>query len=192
MNNIQELIADGEITPIEAAQQLALVTSMLRQLKDSEAFLRGYLTDHLDPKEHLTTALGVVSYKRGSEAKWRVKDPVAYGQWLARNYEMESVEQIFYPVEVITKPDAIEKLVRDHLGEQPDGVELSGGRADSVATSKVTAWSEVMADLAAQRQAGALLGIEQQPVGGIVAADGIGDIPVVEDNEGEDFSWNKI
>ncbi|MCI1663357.1 MAG: hypothetical protein LKI23_06845 [Bifidobacterium crudilactis] len=192
MNNIQELIADGEITPIEAAQQLALVTSMLRQLKDSEAFLRGYLTDHLDPKEHLTTALGVVSYKRGSEAKWRVKDPVAYGQWLARNYEMESVEQIFYPVEVITKPDAIEKLVRDHLGVQPDGVELSGGRADSVATSKVTAWSEVMADLAAQRQAGALLGIEQQPVGGIVAADGIGDMPVVEDNEGEDFSWGKI
>ncbi|GAA6121927.1 hypothetical protein BPY_00350 [Bifidobacterium psychraerophilum] len=160
MNSIKELVADGEITPIEAAQQLALVTAMLRQLKDSETALRGYLTDHLDPKEHLTTALGVVSYKRGSEAKWRVKDPVAYGQWLARNYEMESVEQIFYPVEVITKPDAIEKLVRDHLGEQPDGVELSGGRADSVATSKVKTWSEVMADLTAQRQAGALLGID--------------------------------
>lgn len=160
MNNIQELIADGEITPIEAAQQLALVTSMLRQLKDSESALRGYLTDHLDPKEHLTTAVGVVSYKRGSEAKWRVKDPVAYGQWLARNGEESSVEEVLFPVEFITKPDAIEKLVRDHGGEQPDGVELSGGRADSVATSKVKAWSEVMADLTAQRQAGAPLGID--------------------------------
>ncbi|MDN6210152.1 hypothetical protein [Bifidobacterium crudilactis] len=192
MNNIPELIADGEITPIEAAQQLALVTSMLRQLKDSESVLRGYLTDHLDPKEHLTTALGVVSYKRGGEAKWRVKDPVAFGQWLARNGEESSVEEVLYPVEFITKPDAIEKLVRDHGGEQPDGVELSGGRADSVATSKVKAWSEVMADLTAQRQAGALLGIEQPPVGDIVEADGMGDMPVVEDNEGEDFSWDKI
>jgi hypothetical protein len=160
MNNIQELIADGEITPFEAAQQLALVTAMLRQLKDSETALRGYLTDHLDPKEHLTTALGVVSYKRGSESRWRVKDPVAYGQWLAMNGETASVEEVLYPVEYVTKPDAIEKLVRDHGGEQPDGVELSGGRSDSVATSKVKAWSEVMADLTAQRQAGALLGID--------------------------------
>jgi hypothetical protein len=128
MNNIQELIADGEITPFEAAQQLALVTAMLRQLKDSETALRGYLTDHLDPKEHLTTALGVVSYKRGSESRWRVKDPVAYGQWLAMNGETASVEEVLYPVEYVTKPDAIEKLVRDHGGEQPDGVELSGGR----------------------------------------------------------------
>ncbi|MEE8725513.1 MAG: hypothetical protein SOI15_05515, partial [Bifidobacterium crudilactis] len=67
---------------------------------------------------------------------------------------------VLYPVEFITKPDAIEKLVRDHGGEQPDGVELSGGRDDSVATSKVKAWSEVMNDLTAQRQAGALLGID--------------------------------
>jgi hypothetical protein len=160
MNNIQELIADGEITPIEAAQQLALVTAMLRRLKDSETVLRGYLTDHLDPKEHLTTALGVVSFKRGSEARWRVKDPVAFGQWLARNGEESSVEEVLYPVEFITKPDAIEKLVRDHGGEQPDGVELSAGRADSVATSKIKAWNEVMGDLTAQRQAGALLGID--------------------------------
>ncbi|MCI1635172.1 hypothetical protein [Bifidobacterium sp.] len=158
--SVAELIEAGEITPIEAAQQLALVTAMLHQLKDSESALRGYLTDHLDPKEHLTTALGVVSYKRGGEAKWRVKDPVAFGQWLARNGEESSVEEVLYPVEFITKPDAIEKLVRDHLGEQPDGVELSGGRADSVATSKVKAWNEVMNDLTAQRQAGALLGID--------------------------------
>jgi hypothetical protein len=160
MNSIKELIADGEITPIEAAKQLALVTSMLRQLKDSESALRGYLTDHLDPREHLTTALGVVSYKRGSESRWRVKDPVAFGQWLAMNGEKSSVEEVLYPVEFITKPDEIEKLVRDHGGEQPDGVELSGARADSVATSKVKAWSEVMNDLTAQRQAGALLGID--------------------------------
>ncbi|MCI1637794.1 MAG: hypothetical protein LKI30_06830, partial [Bifidobacterium crudilactis] len=57
--SVAELIEAGEITPIEAAKQLALVTAMLRQLKDSESALRGYLTDHLDPKEHLTTALGV-------------------------------------------------------------------------------------------------------------------------------------
>ncbi len=181
MNSIQELIADGDLTPIEAAKQLALVTSMLRQLEDSETALRGYLTDHLDPKEHLTTALGVVSYKRGGEAKWRVKDPVAFGQWLARNGEESSVEEVLYPVEFITKPDAIEKLVRDHGGEQPDGVELSGGRSDSVATSKVKAWGEVMADLTAQRQAGALLGIES------------GKEEQEESKEDEEaFSWETI
>ncbi|MFT9112016.1 MAG: hypothetical protein ABF453_03020 [Bifidobacterium psychraerophilum] len=158
--SVAELIEAGEITPFEAAQQLALVTAMMRRLKDSESALRGYLTDHLDPREHLTTALGVVSYKRGSESRWRVKDPIAFGQWLAMNGEESSVEEVLYPVEFITKPDAIEKLVHDHLGEQPDGVELSGGRADSVSTSKIRPWSEVMADLTAQRQAGALLGID--------------------------------
>jgi hypothetical protein len=89
-----------------------------------------------------------------------VKDPVAYGQWLARNGETASVEEVLFPVEFITKPDAIEKLVRDHGGEQPDGVEQSAGRDDSVATSNVKAWNEVMNDLTAQRQAGALLGID--------------------------------
>lgn len=160
VKSIAEQVADGDLTPIEAAQQLALVTAMLRRLKDSEAALRGYLTDHLDPKEHLTTSLGVVGYKRGAESKWRVKDPVAYGQWLARNGEESSVEEVLYPVEFITKPDAIEALVHKHGGEKPDGVEMMGGRADSVATSEVKAWGEVMADLTAQRQAGELLGIE--------------------------------
>lgn len=186
MKDIAEQIADGDLTPSEAAKQLALVTSMLRRLKDSETALRGYLTDHLDPKEHLTTALGVVSYKRGAESRWRVKDPVAFGQWLVRNGEESSVEEVLYPVEFITKPDAIEALVHKHGGEQPDGVELSGGRSDSVATSKVKAWDEIISDPKLRETAANALKMTGMPQ---IEADPAHDD---DDDDEEAFSWETI
>lgn len=159
MKDITDRLADGEYTSYEAARQLALAQSMEKELKRQIGALKEFLTDRMDSKEHLTTELGTVAAKRGSEPRWKVKDPVAFAQWLGTHGEESSVEQVPYPVEWATKPDAIEHLIGQHGGEQPAGVELSRGTGDTVAVSKVKDWAQIFNDQKAQAQARQLLGI---------------------------------
>ncbi len=159
MKDITDRLADGEYRSIDAARQLALAQSMEKELKRQIGALKDFLTEKMDSKEHLTTELGTVAAKHGSEPRWRVKDAVAFAQWLQSHGEESSVEQVPYPVEWVTKPDAIEHLIGQHGGEQPAGVELSRGTGDTVAVSKVKEWSQIFSDQKAQAQARQLLGI---------------------------------
>jgi hypothetical protein len=163
-SELREQLDSGVMSTQEAATQLALMTVMQKIMKDSEKILRDYLTENIGPKESRETGVGSVSYKRGAESKWGVKDPVAFADWLKANGEESSVETVAYPLEFITKPDAIEKLVRDHGGEQPAGVEYSGGRNDTVAVSLPKNWRTTFMD--EHNTVGALkaLGIEQAPM----------------------------
>lgn len=158
--DIADLLADGELSTFEAATQLSLAQSMQKRLKTQIDALKEFLTDRMDAREHLTTGLGTVTAKRGSEPRWRVKDPVAFAQWLREHGEDESVEQVPYPKDFVTKPDAIEHLVGQFGGEQPAGVELSRGTGDTVAVSRVKDWAAILQDMQAQDQARRLLGIE--------------------------------
>ena len=175
MKDITDRLADGEYTSIEAARQLALAQSMEKELKRQIGALKDFLTDRMDSKEHLTTELGTVAAKHGSEPRWRVKDAVAFAQWLETHGEESSVEQVPYPVEWATKPDAIEHLIGQHGGEQPAGVELSRGTGDTVAVSKVKDWAQIFSDQKAQAQARQLLGI--------TSGDSVGD----EDGKAEEY-----
>ena len=74
MKDITDRLADGEYTSYEAARQLALAQSMEKELKRQIGALKDFLTDKMDSKEHLTTEIGTVAAKRGSEPRWRVKD----------------------------------------------------------------------------------------------------------------------
>lgn len=175
MKDITDRLADGEYSSIEAARQLALAQSMEKELKRQIGALKDFLTDKMDSKEHLTTELGTVAAKHGSEPRWRVKDPVAFAQWMQTHGEESSVEQVPYPVEWATKPDAIEHLIGQHGGEQPAGVELSRGTGDTVAVSKVKDWAQIFNDQKAQAQARQLLGI--------TSGDSVGD----EDGKAEEY-----
>lgn len=175
MKDITDRLADGEYSSIEAARQLALAQSMEKELKRQIGALKDFLTDKMDSKEHLTTELGTVAAKHGSEPRWRVKDAVAFAQWLQSHGEESSVEQVPYPVEWATKPDAIEHLIGQHGGEQPAGVELSRGTGDTVAVSKVKDWAQIFSDQKAQAQARQLLGI--------TSGDSVGD----EDGKAEEY-----
>ncbi|OZG49872.1 hypothetical protein [Bombiscardovia coagulans] len=160
MKDISDELADGEITLYEAAEQITLVTSMQKLLKQRLDALKEFVTASLDPKEHLTTHTGVVTYKRGAEPKWRVKDPQAFAIWLEEHGESESVEQVLVPAEHVTQPAAIEHLVHQYKGEQPDGVEFAGGTSDTIAISKVKAWSDIFEDQQMVDAAAQMLGIE--------------------------------
>lgn len=175
MKDITDRLADGEYSSIEAARQLALAQSMEKELKRQIGALKDFLTDKMDSKEHLTTELGTVAAKHGSEPRWRVKDAVAFAQWLQSHGEESSVEQVPYPVEWATKPDAIEHLFGQHGGEQPAGVELSRGTGDTAAVSKVKDWAQIFSDQKAQAQARQLLGI--------TSGDSVGD----EDGKAEEY-----
>lgn len=181
MKDITDRLADGEYTSIEAARHLALAQSMEKELKRQIGALKDFLTDKMDSKEHLTTEIGVVAAKRGSEPRWRVKDPVAFAQWMKTHGEESSVEQVPYPVEWATKPDAIEHLIGQHGGEQPAGVELSRCTGDTVAVSKVKDWAQIFSDQKAQAQARQLLGITS---GGVEA--------IKDDTDGEEDPWDRI
>lgn len=181
MKDITDRLADGEYTSIEAARQLALAQSMEKELKRQIGALKDFLTDKMDSREHLTTELGTVAAKHGSEPRWKVKDAVAFAQWLETHGEESSVEQVPYPVEWATKPDAIEHLIGQHGGEQPAGVELSRGTGDTVAVSKVKDWAQIFSDQKAQAQARQLLGI----TGGGVEA-------IKDDTDDEEDPWDRI
>ena len=181
MKDITDRLADGEYTSMDAARQLALAQSMEKELDRQIGALKDFLTDKMDSREHLTTELGTVAAKHGSEPRWKVKDAVAFAQWLETHGEESSVEQVPYPVEWATKPDAIEHLIGQHGGEQPAGVELSRGTGDTVAVSKVKEWSQIFSDQKAQAQARQLLGITS---GGVEA---ISD----DASEGEN-PWDRI
>ncbi len=181
MKDITDRLADGEYTSIEAARQLALAQSMEKELKRQIGALKDFLTDKMDSKEHLTTELGTVAAKHGSEPRWRVKDAVAFAQWLETHGEESSVEQVPYPVEWATKPDAIEHLIGQHGGEQPAGVELSRGTGDTVAVSRVKEWSQIFSDQKAQAQARQLLGITSSGVEAIS-----------DDASKEEDPWDRI
>ncbi|MCX8672976.1 hypothetical protein J3T91_05545 [Bifidobacterium sp. B4001] len=178
--DIADMLADGELTTFEAAGQLALAHSMQKRLKTQIDALKEFLTDRMDSREHLTTDLGTVTAKRGSEPRWRVKDPVAFAQWLKEHGEEESVEQVPYPKEFAAKPDAIEHLVGQFGGEQPAGVELSRGSGDTVAVSRVKDWAQIFDDQKAQAQARQLLGITS----------GLGEIK--DDADEEENPWDRI
>ena len=181
MKDITDRLADGEYTSYEAARQLALAQSMEKELKRQIGALKDFLTDKMDSKEHLTTEIGVVAAKRGSEPRWKVKDPVAFAQWLQSHGEESSVEQVPYPVEWATKPDAIEHLIGQHGGEQPAGVDLSRGTGDTVAVSKVKEWAQIFSDQKAQAQARQLLGITS------------GGVEAISDDASEGESpWDRI
>ncbi len=175
MKDITDRLADGEYSSYEAARQLALAQSMEKELKRQIGALKDFLTDKMDSKEHMTTELGTVAAKHGSEPRWKVKDAVAFAQWLETHGEDSSVEQVPYPVEWATKPDAIEHLIGQHGGEQPAGVELSRGTGDTVAVSKVKDWAQIFSDQKAQAQARQLLGI--------TSGDSVGD----EDGKAEEY-----
>lgn len=179
--DIADMLADGELTTVEAATQLSLAQSMQKRLKTQIDVLKEFLTDRMDAREHLTTDLGTVTAKRGSEPRWRVKDPVAFAQWLKEHGEEESVEQVPYPKEFATKPDAVEHLVGQFGGEQPAGVELSRGSGDTVAVSRVKDWAQIFDDQKAQAQARQLLGITS----------GMGEIKDDADEE-EENPWDRI
>lgn len=180
MKDIADLLADGELTTFEAAAQLSLAQSMQKRLKTQIDALKEFLTDRMDAREHLTTGLGTVTAKRGSEPRWRVKDPVAFAQWLKEHGEEESVEQVPFPKEFASKPDAIEHLVGQFGGEQPAGVELSRGSGDTVAVSRVKDWAQIFDDQQAQSQARQLLGI----TGGMDE--------VKDDADEEENPWDRI
>lgn len=180
MKDIADLLADGELTTFEAAAQLSLAQSMQKRLKTQIDALKEFLTDRMDAREHLTTGLGTVTAKRGSEPRWRVKDPVAFAQWLKEHGEEESVEQVPYPKEFASKPDAIEHLVGQFGGEQPAGVELSRGSGDTVAVSRVKDWAQIFDDQQAQSQARQLLGITG------------GKDEVKDDADEEENPWDRI
>lgn len=181
MKDITDRLADGEYSSYEAARQLALAQSMEKELKRQIGALKDFLADKMDSKEHLTTEIGTVAAKHGSEPRWRVKDAVAFAQWLQSHGEESSVEQVPYPVEWATKPDAIEHLIGQHGGEQPAGVELSRGTGDTVAVSKVKEWSQIFNDQKAQAQARQLLGITS------------GGVEAVKDDTGEEENpWDRI
>ncbi len=181
MKDITDRLADGEYTSIEAARQLALAQSMEKELKRQIGALKDFLTDKMDSKEHLTTEIGTVAAKHGSEPRWKVKDAVAFAQWLETHGEESSVEQVPYPVEWATKPDAIEYLIGQRGGEQPAGVELSSGTGDTVAVSKVKEWTQIFSDQKAQAQARQLLGITS---GGVEA--------IKDDTNEEEDPWDRI
>lgn len=180
MKDITDRLADGKYTSMEAARQLALAQSMEKELKRQIDALKDFLAEKMDSKEHLTTELGTVAAKHGSEPRWRVKDAVAFAQWLETHGEESSVEQVPYPVEWATKPDAIEHLIGQHGGEQPAGVELSRGTGDTVAVSKVKDWAQIFNDQKAQVQARRLLGI----TGGMAEAR--------DDENEEENPWDRI
>lgn len=180
MKDITDRLADGEYSSYEAARQLALAQSMEKELKRQIGALKDFLTDKMDSKEHLTTEIGTVAAKRGSEPRWKVKDPVAFAQWMQTHGEESSVEQVPYPVEWATKPDAIEHLIGQHGGEQPAGVELSRGTGDTVAVSKVKDWAQIFSDQHAQAQARQLLGITDAGV------------QAVKDDTDEEDPWDRI
>lgn len=179
MKDITDRLADGEYSSYEAARQLALAQSMEKELKRQIGALKDFLTDKMDSKEHLTTELGTVAAKHGSEPRWKVKDAVAFAQWLETHGEESSVEQVPYPVEWATKPDAIEHLIGQHGGEQPAGVELSRGTGDTVAVSKVKDWAQIFSDQKAQAQARQLLGITS-------------GVEAIKDDTNEEDPWDRI
>lgn len=74
MKNITDRLADGEYSFYEAARQLVLAQSMEKELEWQIGTLKDFLTDKMDPKQHLTTETGTVAAKRGSEPRWKVKD----------------------------------------------------------------------------------------------------------------------
>ncbi|RBQ00043.1 hypothetical protein [Bifidobacterium xylocopae] len=158
--SIQDQLADGDLTPYEASEQLTMATAMQKVLKERVDALKRYVAGELDPREHLTTSTGVVTAKRGSEPKWRVKDPQAYARWLDAHGEGGSVEETLMPVDVVTRHDAIEHLIRQFEGEVPDGVEMSKGTLDTVAVSKVKAWADIFGDAELVGLARQVLGIE--------------------------------
>lgn len=181
MKDITDRLADGEYSSYEAARQLVLAQSMEKELERQIGALKDFLTGKMDPKQHLTTELGTVAAKHGSEPRWRVKDSVAFARWMQTHGEESSVEQVQYPVEWATKPDAIEHLIGQHGGEQPAGVELSRGTGDTVAVSRVKEWSQIFGDQKAQAQARQLLGI---------SSDGMEAIK--DDTDDEEDPWDRI
>jgi hypothetical protein len=191
MKDIREQIDDGEITPNEAAAQLALITAMQKKLKARESVLRDYCTENIDPKNHITTSLGEVAYKRGSEGSWKVKDPLAFARELRRLGEDASVVTVDYPVDFATKPDEITALIQRHLDELespedgPEGVVHAGERDDSVAVKLPNDWELMFDDPVVLGQASEMLGIEAPKV---AADDDLLDAEIVEDAESDPWS----
>ena len=140
-------IENGDITPYEAASQLAVVTAMLKQLKTTEKALRDYLVGQLDDREHLTTKFGEVTQKRGAQAKWRVTDPVEYAKWLIGTGHADMTVNMPVPVEDACKPDAISAFITANGGEVPprEAADLKGGSADSVTVKPKGTLSELAA-----------------------------------------------
>ncbi|KAB8291886.1 hypothetical protein [Bifidobacterium apri] len=140
-------IENGDITPYEAASQLAVVTAMLKQLKTSEKALRDYLTGQLGDREHLTTMFGEVTQKRGAQAKWRVTDPVEYAKWLISTGHEDMTVTLPVPVDDACKPDAISAFITANGGEVPprEAADLKGGSADSVTVKPAGTLSELAA-----------------------------------------------
>ena len=159
----QQLIDDGDITPIEAANRLSVVEALAKSLKAEQTALRGYLAEHLDPKEHLTGVAGDITYKRGAASKFKVVDPQAYAQWLLDNGEEESVEQVIQPKDFATKPDVLEAALHSNHGEAVPGIGETNGTSDSVAVKLRRDWREALTDPVAVTQVQQVLGIESSP-----------------------------
>jgi hypothetical protein len=169
MIDVQQQIDDGDITPYEAANQLALITMMVKKLNERASVLKPFITGHLDAKEHLTTQVGgTVTYKRGAAATPKVKDLPAYGAWLFDHGEEElTVHDVVMPVDAALTKGFLEALV-EKRGEVSEGVEYTKGSDDTVSVSLPKDWVEKFEDPKLMAQSLNLLGIEaptSAPVG---------------------------
>ncbi len=60
--------------------------------------------------------------------RFKIKDPLAYGAWLHANGYDDNVYAAPLPTDVAKTKSFIERVVSEHEGELPDGVEVDGGR----------------------------------------------------------------
>lgn len=97
------------------------------------------LLDRISPKEHPQAVVdGIVlgkltRTKGGAQGKYKVKDPVVFGAWLAEHGYDDYYETMPVAVEDATKPDWLRNLVeRDLKGEIPDGVDFTPPSAPQV------------------------------------------------------------
>ena len=60
--------------------------------------------------------------------RFKIKDPLAYGAWLHANGYDDNVYAAPLPTDVAKTKSFIDRVVSEHEGELPDGVEVDGGR----------------------------------------------------------------
>lgn len=74
-----------------------------------------------------------VEKTRGSSGRgFKVKDPLAYGAWLHANGYDDDVYAAPLPTDVAKTKAFMERVVAEHDGVLPDGVDVDGGRGSTV------------------------------------------------------------
>lgn len=90
------------------------------------------LESKLEPGETVETQLGRVELTRGSAGNgYKVKDKLAYANWLYQHKRDDDVYPVPYPKETALSKTYLDSLVKES-GELPDGVEPATGSAPTV------------------------------------------------------------